>query len=180
MNCCECSGMYKKKTGLIRITDPYIGVITITGIPYYQCDKCKNLLYTEQMSLVIDSKRAKRIEERLSEYPIKEYLGAAETASLLGISRQALHKNQRINHGFIYQIRFDGRKYYLKRSVIQYKNTGDGRFPLHCYNNDPLSEYLKNPIFTSLASIYSGESRMQKQIRFNEYYTPRKEKCYVN
>jgi hypothetical protein len=85
-------------------------------------------------------KTAKRIEERryeilkqwLQSQPLNAFISATETASILGISRQALHKHKRIRRGFIYCTTFGEKKVrlYLKNSVLQFKKTGDGRFPL--------------------------------------------------
>jgi hypothetical protein len=101
MNCFECGSTFEEKNGFLQVTDPYVGLIALEGVLYYQCNKCGELLYTEETARAIEIERKKRIEDILGGYPVKDYLNAAETASLLGISRQALHKNSRIRHGFI-------------------------------------------------------------------------------
>jgi hypothetical protein len=62
--------------------------------------------------------------------PISAFLSSAETAAVLGISRQALHKHRRISRGFIFQTTFGGSKVYLKESVEHFRKKGDGRFKL--------------------------------------------------
>ena len=137
MNCYECGGVYQEKSDLLEILDPYVGKISIQGIPYYKCENCHDILYTEEMSRAIESKRNERIHELLNQFSISDFITVAEAASILGISRQALHKNRRINYGFIHQTKFGGASVYLRQSVLQFKKTGDGRYSLylHGYNN---------------------------------------------
>ena len=146
MNCLECGGDYIEKSGTYELVDPYVGRIIIKGVTYYQCDNCEDILYTESMAQAIESERNKRIHEILSLFPISDFVGATETASILGISRQALHKNRRINHGFIYQTKFCGFTVYLRQSVQQYKKTGDGRFPLQLHGYSLSSQYVKDTV----------------------------------
>ena len=98
MNCYECGGVYQEKTDLLEILDPYVGKISIQGIPYYQCENCYDILYTEEMSRAIEAKRNRRIHELLNRLPIGDFINSIEAASILNISRQALHKNRRINN----------------------------------------------------------------------------------
>ena len=144
MDCLECGGTYTEKSGIYSLVDPYVGKIVVRGLPYYQCDKCEDILYSAQIAQAIESQRNKRIHEMLNRFPIGDFLTAAETASILGISRQALHKNSRINHGFVYQTKFGPITLYLKQSVQQYKRIGDGRFPLQSTTYSPSTAYAKS------------------------------------
>lgn len=181
MNCYECGGTYQEKSDLLEFVDPYVGTITIQGIPYYQCDKCDDLLYTEEMSRAIETERNKLIRELLSQFPLGDFISAAETASVLGISRQALHKNRRINHGFIYQTKFDGFTIYLRQSALQFKKTGDGRFPLCLYGYNPSAQYVKDTIPVKLASVYGLQrTAVSKRSHFQKSYGSLRESCYAN
>lgn len=182
MNCLECGGTYQEKTGLLEVVDSYVGTISIKGVPYYECDKCDDLLYTEEMSRAIEAERTKRIHELLSQFPIGGFISAAETASMLGISRQALYKNRRINHGFIYQIKFCGATVYLRKSVLQYKKTGDGRFALYAYVYSPSPQYLEKTILIKYVPIYDRYHKdiVPKRLKFKENYIMLKERCYAN
>jgi len=182
MNCYECGGTYQEKTGTLQITDPYVGLVSVRGVLYYQCDKCNDRLYTEEMSQAIEAKITKRTHKILNQYPISEYIGATETASLLGVSRQALHKNRRISHGFIYQIKFNGNTVYLKRSVLQYKDTGDGRFSLCPREYNPLPQYLREPNIMKIVTIYEATHKdiIPKRPKFKENYVSPKENCYAS
>lgn len=152
MDCLECGGTYTEKSGIYSLVDHYVGKIVVQGVSYYQCDKCEDILYSAEMAQAIELERSKRIHEMLNRFPIGDFIRAAETASILGISRQALHKNSRINHGFIYQTKFGPITLYLKQSVQQYKETGDGRLPLQSHRYSPSTPYIKSTAsFTNLA-----------------------------
>lgn len=182
MNCYECGGTYQVKTDLLEVDDPYVGTIAIDGVTYYQCDQCDDILYTEETSRAIEDERNKRIHEILIEFPIGDFISATETASILDISRQALHKNRRISHGFIYQTKFAGVVVYLKLSALQFKKTGDGRFPLYLYGYNPSAQYVEDTIFMRLASIYDLHQRtaVSKRSQFQKSYGSLKESCYAN
>ena len=182
MNCLECGGTYTEKSGTYVLIDPYVGKIIIQGVSYYQCNKCEDILYSEAMAQAIDSERNERIHEILSQFPICDFISAADTALILGISRQALHKNRRINHGFIYQIKFRGLTVYLKQSALQYKRTGDGRFPLYFHGYSASAEYLKDTRPIRISSIYERYPRtIKSDIPFSEVtHVSPKEYNYAN
>ena len=130
MNCYNCGAAYRETTDLLEINDKYVGLISIEGIPYYFCDNCHDILYTEEMSRAIEALRDSRIEKLVRELPLGDFISASETSSLLGVSRQALNKNRRISNGFIYHTIVGNYTLYLKKSVLKFRETGDGRFPL--------------------------------------------------
>jgi len=171
MNCLQCGGTYTEKSGVYSLTDPYVGEIIVHGVMYYQCDKCGDILYSEAMAQAIESERNERIHELLSWFPISNFISAADTASILGISRQALHKNRRINHGFIYQTKCGVFTLYLKQSVQQYKRTGDGRFPLHLHMHSLFAEYVKTTAPIKISSHYEP---YQKSIKLVYPFTEEK------
>jgi hypothetical protein len=154
MNCFECGGTYIEESGTYELDDKYVGKIVVHGVTYYRCDNCEDILYSESMVQAIESERNKRIQEILSQFPVSDFISASETASILGISRQALHKNRRINHGFIYQTKICGITFYLQQSVNQYQKTGDGRFPLQLPGHSPSVEYVKDTVPMRISSSY--------------------------
>ena len=162
MNCLECGGTYTEKSGIYQLNDPYVGKIIIQGLLFYECDNCKDILYSESIAQAIDLERNKRIHEILSQFPLDDFISAAEAASILDISRQALHKNRRINHGFIHQTKFGGVTVYLRQSVLQFKKTGDGRFPLYFHGYSPSAEYVKDTIPIRISPIYDRYPRTIK------------------
>jgi hypothetical protein len=178
MDCLECGGTYTEKSGTYSLVDPYVGEIIVEGVSYYRCDKCGDILFSVEMAQAIESERNKRIHEILNQFPIGDFISAAETASMLGISRQALHKNKRINHGFIYQTKSGPTTFYLKQSVQKYKEFGDGRFPLHAHKHTPSTEYMEHIIPHKVSVVYEVPKMTikpmrqlfeQKLVRLKEY-----------
>lgn len=162
MNCYQCGGVYEAKSDSLKIFDFYVGRIEVRGIPYYQCRNCNDILYTEEMSRAIETERTRRIHELLIQYPLADFLNSTQVSSMLGISRQALHKHRRIKHGFIYQTKFAGITVYLKQSVLRFKSTGDGRFPLqsHIYIHPP--KYVKHSSITSTPAYSELKTKLIK------------------
>jgi hypothetical protein len=145
MKCNECGGNYQEISDRLEVIDPYVGLIVIQGIPYYKCDSCNDVLYTGGMALAIEAERNRLIQEILNRFPVSDFVSASEAAAILGVSRQALHKHRRINHGFIYQTTFGGNKIFLTKSVVQFKTTGDGRFPLILNSRNTAGKKQKIP-----------------------------------
>ncbi len=159
MKCYECGGTYRETTDLLIINDPYVGQMPIKGIPYYTCDKCQDILYTEEMSKAIEVFRDDRINELIRNFPVDAFLSTNETIDMLGISRQALHKNRRISKGFIYSTNIGNLTVYLKKSVLQFKETGDGRFPLQLREHTHRPEYIKDTVPIRNLKNYEGRPR---------------------
>lgn len=181
MNCLVCGETYVEKSGTYELIDPYVGKIIIKGFTYYQCDKCKDILYSEAMAQAIELERNNRINEILNQFPISDFMSASDTASSLGISRQALHKNRRINRGFIYQTKFCGVTVYLNQSVQKYKKTGDGRFPLQVYGYVPSSEYVIDTVPIKILSTYDSYPKPIKNYHsFTGKHLVTKEYNYAN
>ncbi|MHB8834380.1 MAG: helix-turn-helix domain-containing protein [Candidatus Methylomirabilia bacterium] len=112
------------------MADDHVGFLVVYDVEYFECEECGDYLFPYLTAKKIGQARDQRISEILQSRPISEYISAAETATILGISRQALHKHRRIGRGFIYQLRFGAKTVYLKSSVLQFKETEDGRFLL--------------------------------------------------
>lgn len=130
MKCHECGGEIQQNYGPLKLQDKWIGDYAVPRIVYYKCSECGDLLFPPKTSAVISKRRSEILDELISKKPLNAFLSAAETATFLGITRQALHKHGRIRRGFIYRTQFGGKSVYLKKSVILFKETGDGRFSL--------------------------------------------------
>lgn len=130
MKCHECGGEIQQNYGPLKLHDEYIGDYTVPSVVYYKCSACGDLLFPPKTSSVVSKQWNDILDELVRGKPLNAFLSAAETACFLGITRQALHKHGKIRRGFIYQTRFGGKAVFLKESVILFKETGDGRFPL--------------------------------------------------
>jgi hypothetical protein len=157
MKCYECGGTYIKKQGDIQTTDRYIGPFTVKSISYLKCDKCGDYLFSPEASKQIEHARLQTLDEILQAQPLSQFASATEVAQILNISRQALHKNRRIRHGFILQTRFGDKMIYLRESVLLFKVNGDGRFPLWIYHGQ--IQYTETETVTSPPIQYK-ESRL--------------------
>jgi uncharacterized membrane protein YheB (UPF0754 family) len=181
MYCDECGGICERKSDELEVTDPYVGSIAISGLTYYKCNKCGTILYSLEMSQALDEKRKLMIKQLLGERPINDFISAAETAKLLNISRQALHKNLRIKHGFIFQTQLSVAKVYLKQSVLQYKKTGDGRFSLVWFGTGS-NQYIRETIPLQIESYQYHKMNMATGFMhstFRKSFTSLEESTYV-
>jgi len=130
MKCYYCGASYRKNTDLLEVDDPYVGKIIVQGSLYYICSRCGDILYTAETAQLIDEYRQQIMNRIVRDFPLEEFLTTSETAKLLGITKQALNKNRRIARGFIYKTKIGNIDVYLKKSVEQFKTSGDGRFVL--------------------------------------------------
>ena len=130
MRCYQCGETYIAKHESLELTDKYIGPFIVEEAEYFECDKCGDYLFSPETSKRIEMARGLAFEEKLQSLPIRDFVTAVEAATILGISRQALHKHRRIRRGFIFQTQLSDKTVYLKKSVDLFKETGDGRFQL--------------------------------------------------
>ena len=142
MKCYNCGHDYVAHNGSLAICDEYVGTFTVHNLSYMKCGQCGDKLFTPEAAKQVENSRNAAISAAVLSRPIKNFISSSEAAVILGISRQALHKHRRIRRGFIFQTRFDGKIVYLKESVLRFKQTGDGRFPIN--------------ILPSTHAIYSG------------------------
>ena len=99
------------------------------------------------------------MDRLITDKPVDSFVIATEAASMLGISRQAFHKHRRIQRGFIYKTNFGGKTVYLKESVLHFKETGDGRFPLVQFTEvGKRSDYVFDSPLPHRVPIYIGDS----------------------
>jgi hypothetical protein len=164
MKSCECGGRYSEIDGDLEIVDEYVGSFVVTAVRYRKCDSCGGILYPLETARAIEKRRDERKDELLRERPLRAFLSVSQTATTLGISRQALHKHRRIRRGFIYQTAFCGSVVYLEESVKLFKSTGDGRFRLcpPCglsggeYRGPAESSLLLSPQYRPLSDTFQG------------------------
>lgn len=154
MQCLVCGGSYVESSERYIYKDPVVGDISVDGLKFYRCDKCGDVLFTPEILDVIEKQVKERKEQLIGSLPIRDFVTTTETAKLLGVSRQALNKNQRIKKGFIHQTTFGENVAYVRKSVIQFRRTGDGRYPL--YIN-------KFKVYSLLPSGWKQASYIQKQ-----------------
>lgn len=116
--------------GPLSVSDEYIGQVTLSDEEFHACDSCGERVFSFETAKKLDSERSTLLQQAIQKQPIEEFLSSAQTADYLGISRQALSKNRRIQRGFIFFYVLDEKKLFLKKSVELFKEKGDGRFLL--------------------------------------------------
>jgi hypothetical protein len=138
MRCYDCGGKFREhRDPRFRVDDEAVGTFYVADISFMECGKCGSRLFAPAEASKIENARAKTLNGILQSMPLKSFLSAAETAQKLGISRQALHKHRRISRGFIYHAEFGGARVYLKKSVLLFLESGDGRFALRQPDSRP-------------------------------------------
>lgn len=130
MRCLKCGGELAKEKGSLVVNRDFIGNFTIDNVNYKKCDDCGNLRFPAATAKRIEEKELKIREALIGKLPANEFIGATAAAEILGITRQAMHKQARIRRGFIYSIKIDNKNFYHTRSIKLYKEKGDGRFQL--------------------------------------------------
>ncbi|MEA2039714.1 MAG: hypothetical protein U9N82_07750 [Thermodesulfobacteriota bacterium] len=130
MRCNQCGGRYIINHGNLELTDEYVGPFTVETVEYMKCNKCEDLAFPPETIKEIEKIRRLALDEKLQSFPLRDFVSAAEAATMLGISRQALHKHRRIRRGFIFQTQFSDKMVYLRKSIELFKETEDGRFQL--------------------------------------------------
>jgi len=184
MKCTECGNEYKKVHGQYKVEDEYIGNFTIDSVNYYKCEGCGDVLLPLETAKRIEERRTEILEQWLRSQPLNTFISATETAMVLGISRQALHKHRRIRHGFIYHTTFGEKKVnlYLKKSVLQFKETGDGRFPIQQLERKPdyAEEIISGVYEVAISYLHRDVTTNIGPIFIKKSQTPSGGKIYVS
>lgn len=132
MKCYTCGNIYQEHEGSLELQNNIIGKYKVYSVKYYKCAGCNELLFSKETAKKIEAVEEEKLNKLIENLPVKDFIMAAEAAEILGISKQAFSKHSRIKRGFIYSIiKGDkGLKLYSRKSVMLFKETRDGRFPL--------------------------------------------------
>lgn len=154
MRCSECTGTYRKMHGKLTLIDKYVGQYTVPPIDYLECARCGGRLFSPAAAREVEAARERKLQGTLLSKPLAAFATATEAADLLGVTRQAFHKNRRITRGFIFQTGFGGKTVYLRESIVRFKKTGNGRFLLHPGAQNQQVEYESIMSTTHPAGLY--------------------------
>lgn len=126
MNCTKCYFKRKKIVGSISKKTITVGTITIPNIIYYKCTnpQCEIIVYPPGEGQKIFDYIKKQENTLISKTPISEFLDISEACKLLNISKHTLKKNNRIKRGLLLSFNIGRNIFYLKKSIIQFKNSG--------------------------------------------------------
>lgn len=126
----KCGGTYIEQRGSRKFNSKYVGSYLVHDIFYSKCDGCGALLFPLETARKIESAEQQKLVALIAKIPGGNLVSSTEAADILGVSRQAFHKHRRIKNGFVYSIVLGGNKFFDKKSLLLFKETGDGRYML--------------------------------------------------
>ena len=130
MKCSKCGHASKRIKGSVVFESKVVGKITVPNLEMDHCKNCKSqFLYPgecEKLSEYVILKES----DRVGLESFQSFVTEGEAAKILENTKQAFNKNKKIRNGSILFARKEGRRYFLKESVEQFKRLGDGRFRL--------------------------------------------------
>lgn len=156
MQCTVCGAIIEKIVRDYQILDDVVGSFGIPHAELWECSECGHVLYPAETATRISVARKKRIDEFIRRHPIGNFVSAREAASMIGHSKQAFSKNQKIKNGFIYGTEVDKRKLFLCSSVFAFKETGDGRHSLSLQTQE-VEVYIADRVGETQAESVLGE-----------------------
>ncbi len=130
MRCSICNGLIFPKTDSISFKSKTIGEVLVPNIKHKACSLCREVLISPSESKKIFNYVKEKERNAIGRLPISDFVSLNMAAKILGVSKQAFSKNPRIKAGLIYSVSVGGRKLYNRKSVQQFKETGNGRFLL--------------------------------------------------
>ena len=132
MRCTECGeAMNEVWQQPLRAEFRGVGTVTLESADYWECPSCGDTVLPDSTAQALDRRRAAMLRALVDSLPFTaSFVSAGEAARLLGITRQALHKNRGIRAGLVYSATLGRDTFYVRRSIEEYLKTGDGRYPL--------------------------------------------------
>jgi hypothetical protein len=137
----------------LELQNKCIGNYTIYLKKYSKCQGCGALLFPKETAAIIAQKEEIIRNNLIRKLPVSEFVVATEAAEILGVTRQAFHKHQKIKKGFIYSTIIGGKRLYNKKSVLLFKENGDGRFNLSKPIVKEAVKYIYVPVSVSPADV---------------------------
>lgn len=128
MRCSICNGKIIKKNETVTFHSKTIGEVFIPNIRHKACLTCRDILISPTESKKIIAYVKEKEQFAVGKLPISDFVSLNDAAEILGVTKQAFSKNPRIRAGLIYSVSIGGRRYYNRKSVEQFKETGNGRY----------------------------------------------------
>jgi YgiT-type zinc finger domain-containing protein len=137
MKCYLCGGeMVEQRGERLEMEMFDTGVYSVDGVDFEQCTKCGETLLPPDTCDTLDKEHKRLIDSMVRQFPLSEFVTAAETAKMLGLTPAELRTHPRIRRGFVYHVRLGREVLYLKPSLLLYGVCGDGRFFLKMKGKD--------------------------------------------
>ncbi len=166
MKCYECGNIYKENEGTLELGNKFIGNYNIYLTRYYKCPGCAILLFPKETATAIALKEEEIRNNLIRKLPVEEFIVATKAADILGITKQAFHKNNRIKKGFIYSTIIGDKKLYNKKSVQLFKETKDGRFNLA----KPIDKQVVKYVYVPVSAAPNHISYVENIEEYQEYF----------
>lgn len=160
MRCYKCRAEYTEELGSLSLSSTEIGPFEVHNVVFYKCSSCMGLLFPRDTALKIEEKETESKRRLISSFPVTDFISGVEACKILNISKQAFQKNRRIRKGWIYSFDFFGKKLFLKRSVILFKEKNDGRFSLNPVQTENPHFYIASPNIKQNELTYVVSNRM--------------------
>ncbi len=135
MKCYDCGHGYRPILGVLKMDNPVIGEYDVESVEHFECLNCGKKLFPKDTLEAIERIKNDKLNALLLNEPIKNFIDATEASQILGMSKQAFNKHQKIKNGFIFSVKLSGKKFYHTESVLLFQKNGDGRFSLNLNNN---------------------------------------------
>jgi hypothetical protein len=110
-----------------------LGAIWLQQVQSLKCDDCEETFLDSKNWALVDQLVIQREDEAIGKIPINQFVSASKASEMLGITKQAFSKDQRIKNRFIIQCKIEGdekKVFYYIPSVTRYRQNRDGRFIL--------------------------------------------------
>lgn len=130
MDCTYCNIKFAKRKGELEFKSRSLGKVVVPDLQYLECDNCgEKLISPEEGEKAIEFIE-KEEHKAVNNLPVGEFVTAGEAAEMLGITKQAFSKNQKIKRGLIYSVKIGRIKCYHRKSIALFKEKNNGKFLL--------------------------------------------------
>ena len=144
---CKCGGTYQYFNSLEEIVFP-IGLMKINH-DGWKCNKCHRIKFDKELSEKRINEYHRIVKSIIGEkYPFNEndWIDCHEFSLMTGYNEQFVNSNIEFFKTMIFSFDKNNTIWFLKKSVLQYLHTDDGRFKLNDYENDEKIMHVGCPV----------------------------------
>lgn len=144
---CKCGGTYQYFNSLEEIVFP-IGMMKINH-DGWKCNKCHKIKFDKELCETRKREYRKIIDNLLRKYyPFNknEWVDLHEFASMIDYDEQFINDNIDFFTTMVFSIKQYDKYWFLKKSILQYMSTDDGRFKLSNYDIDNKLMHIGCPV----------------------------------
>lgn len=176
MNCDLCGGKTIKIVGSLPFKSKAIGNINVPGVSYSKCASCHDILVDFDQSIKMSNYFKEQEKKAIESIPISEFVSLNEAADILEISKQAFSKNPRVKRGFVYSAVVGGRQVFYRKSIEQFKRSGDGRILIELPEK-PGKKEITNKIIYIVSTQEKGKAPLYERPEIYGFHTGAFKNC---